>query len=66
MQSRPGRQQLPCRAGSFPIRVSEIQKEQAIIYRDSKEFVTHRHRHRPANRSAVPLFPGGKNRGAAH
>lgn len=56
------RQQLPCRAGSFLIRVSETQEDQAIVYRDSKEFITHRYRHRPI-RSAVPLFPGGRNRG---
>lgn len=56
------RQQLPCRAGSFLIRVSETQEDQAIVYRDSKEFITHRYRHRPI-RSAVPLFPGGRNKG---
>lgn len=64
LQSRPGRQQLPCRAGSFPIRVSESQEEQAIIYRDSKEFITHV---QAQAKSGVPfLFPGGKNRGAAY
>lgn len=56
-QSRPGRQQLLCRAGSFPIRVSETQEEKAIVRRDSRElgFITHRYRHRPA-RSVILLF----------
>lgn len=67
LQSRPGRQQLPWRAGSFPIRVSETQEEKAIVHRDSRElgFITYRYRHRPT-RTVIPLFPGwydGKNKG---
>lgn len=58
LQSRPGRQQLPCRAGFFPIAVCRDTGRASHNYRDSQEFITHRYRHRPT-RSVIPLFPGG-------